>query len=172
MKEKRDIAIEIRLLASVLLKTTAQSMEQRLADMDISLSRLQFHLLHFASMEALSITEASKRMGLDPSTVSSSVDTLTRKGLIKRERDPNDRRRVQITTTDEGRNIIERCHIIPDDDPTQQAIMALGADAEILHQLLHQAVRNLPDSETVLADMQARFALFQSKPSISRDASE
>jgi DNA-binding MarR family transcriptional regulator len=42
-------------------------------------------------------------MHLDPSTVTGGVDRLHRKGLVSREPDREDRRRVVLTLTDPGR---------------------------------------------------------------------
>ena len=52
---------------------------------------------------ALSLKDLAARMHLDPSTVTGVVDRLQRKGLMARDPDPEDRRRVVLGLTDAGR---------------------------------------------------------------------
>lgn len=42
-----------------------------------------------------------------PSNVTTVVDNLERDGLVRRERSTEDRRRVEVSLTDEGRSLIE-----------------------------------------------------------------
>lgn len=50
----------------------------------------------------MSLKALAERMHLDPSTVTGVVDRLQRKGLVSREADPADRRRVVLDLTPEG----------------------------------------------------------------------
>jgi len=170
MDEAKKITLEIQILCGVLLKTTAQSLEQRLAEMNMPLSRLQFHILHMVSFEARTITEVSRKMGLDPSTVSLSVDALERKGLVERKRDPKDRRRMPVTITDHGRVLLRQSHVIPDDDPSHQALLRLGDEksAALLH-LLQQMISYLPDGDETLKEIQSKIALFMQESTSSTD---
>jgi DNA-binding MarR family transcriptional regulator len=45
----------------------------------------------------------SVRMGLDPTIIVALVDELEDRGLVARERDPEDRRRHRLRTTAKGR---------------------------------------------------------------------
>ena len=46
----------------------------------------------------------AKEIGLTPGAVTGMVDRLERAGLVRREVDPNDRRRVVVTATDSGQD--------------------------------------------------------------------
>lgn len=48
------------------------------------------------------------RVGMDPAGTSRSLDELERLGLVKRERDASDRRRVSVTLTAKGRRWYDR----------------------------------------------------------------
>lgn len=55
----------------------------------------------------LSLKGLSGRMHLDPSTVTGVVDRLARRGLVSREPDPSDRRRVILSLTPEGQATVK-----------------------------------------------------------------
>jgi DNA-binding MarR family transcriptional regulator len=48
---------------------------------------------------AMSAGELAERTGLTPGAVTGMIDRLERAGLVRREHDPNDRRRVLVTAT-------------------------------------------------------------------------
>jgi DNA-binding MarR family transcriptional regulator len=55
----------------------------------------------------LSLKELSARMHLDPSTVTGVVDRLQKRGLLVRATDPEDRRRVVLSLTAEGAQLLK-----------------------------------------------------------------
>ncbi|WHM35612.1 MarR family transcriptional regulator [Streptomyces sp. BPTC-684] len=46
-----------------------------------------------------------ERVGLDRSTIAEVISRLTRRGLLRKTRDPRDGRRSQLAVTDEGRAV-------------------------------------------------------------------
>ncbi|MGB9662432.1 MAG: MarR family winged helix-turn-helix transcriptional regulator [Moorellaceae bacterium] len=54
-----------------------------------------------------SLSELAAALGLDLSTVSRVADGLVRRGLLKREADPGDRRRLALFLTNTGRELVE-----------------------------------------------------------------
>ena len=52
--------------------------------------------------------EVGKHMPITSAAITSLVDTNERKGFVGRHPDPDDRRKVQIVLTDEGRFLIDR----------------------------------------------------------------
>ena len=73
------------------------------------LSVTQCHALEvIGSGGPLSMNELAAKLYLDKSTTSRVVDALERKGYAVREPNPEDRRALLLTTTDEGISILER----------------------------------------------------------------
>ncbi|PYC69794.1 MarR family transcriptional regulator [Streptomyces tateyamensis] len=57
----------------------------------------------------LSQLEAAKAMGVAPSLVVTVADRLELLGAVRRLRDPGDRRRQQLTLTQQGQALLDRC---------------------------------------------------------------
>ena len=55
----------------------------------------------------ITMRELSDRVGLDPSSMTRSIDGLFKQGFISRSQDPSDRRRCVIDLTRSGRTTIE-----------------------------------------------------------------
>lgn len=151
-------ALEVRMLSGMIMKCVGYALEKRLSDKGIAISRLQFGILHLISHENYTISELSKKMMLDPSTLVPSVDALEEKGLVKRERDPNDRRRYPLLLTDAGQTIVGDLHVISPDDPLLLALAQIGeTDSEHLRTLLRKVIEQMPDGETMLEEMESRI---------------
>lgn len=70
---------------------------------ELGLSGREVLVLSFvASHSGLSQQELSERLGLDPTIVVGLVDGLEQQGLLKRSKDPDDRRRNVLSLTTEG----------------------------------------------------------------------
>jgi DNA-binding MarR family transcriptional regulator len=65
-------------------------------------------LTHLAVTGPLTVGEAAAHLGRAQSVVSEIVDGLARKGLLERERDPDDRRRTLIWLTGAGQEVLRR----------------------------------------------------------------
>jgi DNA-binding MarR family transcriptional regulator len=166
LNSERQQALEIRLLTGIIIKTARQSMERHMAEKGISLSMLQFGILHVASLNTCTSAEMSKLMMLDPSTLVPAIDGLVEKGLIRKERDPYDRRRYLLQPTEEAHAFMSEMNVVTDDDPLLYAVQQLGTDeSELLVSLLRKVVESLPEGETIVADIQTRIDQL-SKPRI------
>ncbi len=62
-------------------------------------------LLAVVEKESATASDIAARIHLSPSTMVGILDRLEEKGLIRRVRDENDRRRVEVTPTDAGRTL-------------------------------------------------------------------
>jgi MarR family transcriptional regulator, organic hydroperoxide resistance regulator len=72
-----------------------------------ALSLSQYGLLQpLASSDRARVNELSGQAGIAPSTASRILDVLERRELITRERDVEDRRVVEVTLTEEGRELL------------------------------------------------------------------
>jgi len=85
-------------------------------------------LITIAEYGPLTSVELGKRIHLSPSTIVGILDRLENKGLIARNRDPHDRRKVYVSVLERGHEIAERAP-----SPLQDK--------------LAQALSNLPDLE-------------------------
>lgn len=155
--EIKDSTHEMRILVGLIAKISHDHMAQRLSDR--SLSRLQYGTLRVLDFEgSLTLSELSKKFIVDPSTLVPVVDALERKGLVIRERDPEDRRRFPVVLTDSGREIIRQVEVVMDDDPLSNGLMALGTDKmQTLLGLLRELLLTLPDGEHMLSVAQSRI---------------
>jgi DNA-binding MarR family transcriptional regulator len=54
----------------------------------------------------------AERVGMDPAGTSRALDQLEQKGLVKRERDGDDRRRVCVNLTPKGRRWFDRVRVV------------------------------------------------------------
>lgn len=165
MDHTRTLAIEVRILASIIMKVSTQALEQHLNTLDISISALQYGILRLVSFHSFTLTELSRKMLLDPSTLVPSVDSLVQKGFIIRERDPNDRRRMPLQITEAGTALLESTTPIASGDPLPLALEQLTADDRTkLQELLREVVMNLPEGEALLREVSHRISPDSSKP--------
>jgi DNA-binding MarR family transcriptional regulator len=154
--------LEFRVLLSSIWKASVQHVEARLAEAGLDLTRLQHGVLRIVSVEGpQTMSELSRKFGLDPSTLVPTLDALERKQLIQRERDPNDRRRIPISLTAAGVEAVQTIHPVGQDDPMMQALAHLGADdAQQLLTLLCQVLHHLPEGGDILANSQSQLAAY------------
>ena len=154
--ELLELASEIQIYTALLLKFYNTSLEERLHARGLAISALQHSILRMLEHETLTISEISKRLGLEPSTVLRSLDALERKGLALRGRDVRDRRRNPLHVTDEGRRFLAEVPVIAADDPALLALQHIGAEAgSSLRDLLKQFILQSPDGQLVVPQMEA-----------------
>lgn len=73
---------------------------------DLSLTQLR--VLGILRDRRVGVTALASYLGLDKSTLSGLVDRAERRGLVRRERSPLDRRAVDVLLTPEGRALLAR----------------------------------------------------------------
>ena len=89
-------------------------------------------LLHLAEAGPMTLTELSRHLDRAPSTLSEMVDHLEAKDLIRREPDPDDRRRALIWLTAHGREVQAREMYALDRDHLRRAADRLAPDRRAL----------------------------------------
>jgi DNA-binding MarR family transcriptional regulator len=151
--------LELRMMTHLLWKASSQAMDQWLLEQGMDITRLQMGVLRMLEHHGpQTISELSRKFGLDASTLVPTVDALERKGWVIRERDPNDRRRVPLTLTEAGHSIMGSIPSVVEGDPLVFAMREM--DDEHVTQIityLHELVMHLPDGEQMLKDFQARL---------------
>jgi DNA-binding MarR family transcriptional regulator len=154
IEDERGCAADIRKLAMVLVKLHARFYEQRLAQIAPEISGLQMGVLRVLTVGEKTVSELSRWMVLDPSTLVPVVDKLERAGLLERGRDPQDRRRIPLAITAEGRAMVERLPFLNDDDPLLMAVRQIGHEhAAQLALLLRALIAEMPDGAVLLEEI-------------------
>ena len=151
-KQAIQNTIEIQIYGGLLLKYFNQALEERLSEHGDNISGLQHGILRMLKFENLTISDISRRMGLDSSTVVRAVDSLERKVLAQRGTDPNDRRRNPLSITDKGSDLVNEVPVICIDDAPFQALTMLGVDSvQQLRNLLREVINMLPEGKLVIS---------------------
>jgi DNA-binding MarR family transcriptional regulator len=81
-----------------------EALEQELAPFDITAAQFVI-LVNLASCEVNSASQLCKGVSYDPGAMTRMLDRLERKGLVRRVRCPNDRRKVILEMTAEGKAV-------------------------------------------------------------------
>jgi DNA-binding MarR family transcriptional regulator len=99
---------------------------------------LRHHRLSRAGREALAVldgagqplspTAIAERLIVTTASVTSLLDTLERRGLVERQPDPTDRRRLLIVITEDGKTIVDQ--FLPEVVALQTAAMATLTEAQ------------------------------------------
>jgi len=141
---------EIRIFSALLLKFFNQGLEERLKANGESINSMQYGILQMVRSETLTISILSQRTGMDPSSLVRSIDTLERKGLIKRGSDPKDRRRNPLHITEKGSDLLNQVPAISETDLSFQAIQSIGSDsANEVREQLASLIRQFPEGKMV-----------------------
>jgi DNA-binding MarR family transcriptional regulator len=150
----RALATEMRILQSVLSKISREEIERRLASYDVGVSVMQFFLMRTLRREEQTLSELSRKMLLDPSTLVPMVEALVRKGFVRRNRDPRDRRRIPLTLTDEALHLIGSIPTTNEDDIILRALAQMGEEkSQQLVELLREMVTNLPNGLVLVTEL-------------------
>lgn len=94
--EKEEMVLEMLKYAPIFLKGSARCIYEITQGEEAMLIRLR------ESGGESSPTALSLALGLSTARVASTLNTLEKKGYIKRRHDENDRRRIIVSITDEG----------------------------------------------------------------------
>jgi MarR family transcriptional regulator for hemolysin len=79
-------------------------LRDELSKHNVTFSQYQ-HLRHLWESDGLAQVELSRRIGIETASSTAVIDQLEKRGLIRRRRDPSDRRRIIVTVTPAGRTL-------------------------------------------------------------------
>jgi DNA-binding MarR family transcriptional regulator len=82
-------------------KAFSRCLASEISRYDISFKHY-YYLLALFEEDQISQVELSERVGMNRATVTSVVDTMESQGLVKRVRDPDDRRKINVVLTAKG----------------------------------------------------------------------
>ena len=90
-------------------KIIKAKMAAALSELDLAPDRYQvLGLLANAEGGKMSLSDLSRAVLIHPATTTYTVDTLEKRGLIKRQSDPKDRRGVLAQVTPAGRDLVKK----------------------------------------------------------------
>ena len=102
-----------------------------------------YYLRVLAQRGELNQLELSKRVGIASTTAVPALDSMEKRGLLKRTRDPKDRRKYYVGLTEDGRRLVNQ--LLPDVVKVSSASFD-GVDKEeilVFWKVLHQIEQNL-----------------------------
>lgn len=147
-----------------MMRASVRAIEERLTTQGAPISALQYLLMTTLRHHPLTLSDLSRKVFLDPSTVSTAVDALVRKGYLVRGQDPRDRRRMPLSLTEAGSALVTAIPSLLHDDLMVSVMEQLGHDkAAALRDLLREAVLLLPEGSQILCEVQG-FVELQSRP--------
>ncbi len=123
-----DIASELKILISLMLKLAKHDMEQRLTKAKANISILGLIVLRILCGKDQTISELGEKMILKPATLVPVIDSLEIRGLVKRKQDTNDRRRNTISLTPTGTKLIKAIPIVDNDDQMIAVLQEMGKE--------------------------------------------
>lgn len=112
-----------------------------------ALAAHDMRLPHFAVLSALADFgpqaqhELADRLNLNRSHLVGYLDEIEQRGLVRRERDPDDRRRQQVALTPSGTTLLGQLQRVARDSQTDFLRMLTEAERETLISLLRRVVR-------------------------------
>lgn len=149
---------DVRALTSIISRLAHTSFEQQLNQSDLGVSPMQFGVMRSLCRHQHTISELSRKFVVDPSTLVPVIDSLERKGLVLRTRDPQDRRRVPVSLTEAGLQLLRREAPVSHDDVFYQALSGIGEErATQLRTLLWEVIRAMPEGDAIIEEVQSRL---------------
>lgn len=158
----RQLTTELRILTFVITKTIGRAMQDRLAKSGHAITPIQLGLMRAILVGPQTISEISKMMVVDPSTLVPVVDALEARGLVERRKDPTDRRRVPLFLTDSGRQLLGSVMVVDEGDAVMAAIIEMEPGHALqLRDLLRELLNALPEGKETMCSMQEHMLRLQ-----------
>ncbi|MCC3372064.1 MarR family transcriptional regulator [Cohnella sp. REN36] len=131
------------LFNEILIKSTILVSDKSFID---DLTPRQVHIVMDIGTNVLRHGELAGRLGVEPSTLTRTLDPLVKKGLVDRQLNPDNRREVLIKLSYDGRSVLNKIH----------EKMNRGC-AELLKHVPEQQLKPMEDSVTLLLTIMRQF---------------
>ena len=102
-----------------------------------------YYLRVLAERGEINQLELSKRVGIASTTAVPALDYLEKRGLVKRVRDPNDRRKYFVTLQDEGKRLVDDMLPVLTDMISGSLDGISQRDMRVFWKVMHQIEANL-----------------------------
>lgn len=159
------MADEIRALCSVITKIARADLQARLERHDWGITAIEHGLLRHLAGGVTSMAEISRLMGVAPSTLVYVADSLVKKKLVRRGKDPKDRRREPLMLEKKGADLFAA---IPKMDADSVLVTGLERMPEPrrrdLRQLLREFAEGLPGADRLYLRSESTDAAVSRKP--------
>jgi len=146
-------ADQIRYLCSIVTKVARADLESLLEGHESGIGAVEHGVLRHLDSGVTSMAEMSRLMGVAPSTLVYVVDGLVSKKLVKRGKDPKDRRREPLLLEPRGAALFAT---IPRMDAKSRLVMSFAGMRESSRRelllLLREFVEGLPRLEEFYRD--------------------
>lgn len=152
-------AEQIRALCSVITKVARADLESHLKQIGSGVSAIEHGVLRHLSHDVTSMAEISRLMGVAPSTLVYVVDGLTKKKLVKRSKDPNDRRKEPLLLEKKGSELFAKLPKMDADSTLVRSLESMPASRRRkLLALLNELVSGLTGPERLYLDTESAEA--------------
>jgi DNA-binding MarR family transcriptional regulator len=159
LSETVAMAEQIRGLCSVITKVARADLGSHLKQHDSGITAIEHGVLRHLSRGVTSMAEMSRLMGVAPSTLVYVVDGLTKKKLVKRGKDPKDRRREPLLLEKKGTELFANSPKMDASSAMVKSLESIPASRrrELLI-LLNEFVKELTGSERLYLDAESAEA--------------
>jgi len=104
-------------------------------------------LLAAAERGPMKASELARQVHLSPSTIVGILDSLSQKGLLRRERDDRDRRLVRVTITEKGRAVAKNAPSPLQDKLSEGLARLSDAERATISHALERVVEMMEDRQ-------------------------
>ena len=137
---------DIRLLISRAARTTTRYFGDRASEVDLSIVQAQA-LLVLTEQPGLSLGLLARELSKDQASTSIVIDRMMTLGLVRRETDPDDRRRALLFVTAQAQPLVQHMQRVRD-EINGMVLEAIGPEkSEALEGLLVDVLTVIEDSE-------------------------
>ena len=113
--------ISLKTLLFGLVRHAKTDLEKKFAKAKIDLAPFQYGVLSMLKHQASTLNELAAKLGVKPPSLTDPVDVLVKKGYVKRTEDRGDRRKIHLSVTKRGQELL---HKIFQDQPSDSLNIA------------------------------------------------
>lgn len=138
MTGESDLRHIARLLLHMVTRLNRWAEALAVQEQQADLSLRQFSALTLIQEESTSLGELARQLHVTPAVVTGLIDRLERRGYVQRTTGTDDRRRVLLSLTDEGRRARNALEVKLIDDITSRLAAFTPEDLRALERILGQ----------------------------------
>jgi DNA-binding MarR family transcriptional regulator len=138
MTGESDLRRTARLLLHMVTRLNRWAEALAVQEQQADLSLRQFSALTLIQEESMSLGELARQLHVTPAVVTGLIDRLERRGYVHRTTGTEDRRRVLLSLTEEGRRAYNALEVKLIDDITSRLAAFTPDDLRALERILGQ----------------------------------